>query len=148
MQTLGLYLQLDTHPCGKRNTWNSPNDNPQSGDSNKVWTMNLHKSYPVFTFNYPDTAVRKNRFRCIVFPLWNIFWFFTCGCCILLRIYLTGSLWRRQSQQSFNILTLFNFLFYSLHVSAPTGHPQARYTVSYLKDCFNTTDLLHVCNLI
>jgi hypothetical protein len=31
---------------------------------------------------------------------------------------LTGSLWRRQSQQSFNTLTPFNFLFYSLHVSA------------------------------
>jgi hypothetical protein len=30
---------------------------------------------------------------------------FTFGCCILLRIYPTGSLWRRQSQQSFNTLT-------------------------------------------
>jgi hypothetical protein len=28
-------------------------------------------------------------------------WIFTFGCCILLRIYLTGSLWFRQSQQSF-----------------------------------------------
>jgi hypothetical protein len=45
---------------------------------------------------------------------------------------LTGSLWRRQSQQHFNILTPFNFLFfYALHVSAPTGHPQVRYTISY-----------------
>jgi hypothetical protein len=61
---------------------------------------------------------------------------FTFGCCILLRIYLTGSLWRRQSQQSFNTLTPFNFFFYSLHVSAPTGHPQVRYTISYLKDYF------------
>jgi hypothetical protein len=58
--------------------------------------------------------------------------FFTFDCCILLCIYLTDSLWRRQSQQSFNILTPFNFLFfYSLHVSAPTGHPQVRYTISY-----------------
>jgi hypothetical protein len=60
---------------------------------------------------------------------------------------LTGSLWRCQSQQSFNTLTPFNFLFYSLHVSAPTGHPQVRYTISY-HFCVNTTDPLHICNLI
>jgi hypothetical protein len=39
---------------------------------------------------------------------------FTFGSCILLRIYPTGSLWRRQSQQSFNMLTppfLFSFSF-------------------------------------
>jgi hypothetical protein len=46
-------------------------------------------------------------------------------------IFLTGSLWRRQSQQSFNTLTPFNFLFYLLQVSAPTGHPQVRYKISY-----------------
>jgi hypothetical protein len=46
---------------------------------------------------------------------------------ILLHIYLTGSLWRRQLQQSFNTLTPFNFRFYSLHVSSPTGHPQVRH---------------------
>jgi hypothetical protein len=57
----------------------------------------------------------------------------------------TGSLRRRQSQQSFKTLTPFNFLFYSLDVSAPTGHPQVRYTISYLKDYYNTTDPLHVC---
>jgi hypothetical protein len=55
-------------------------------------------------------------------------------------------------QQSFNTLTPFNFLFYSLNISAPKGHPQVRYTISYyfcfLKDYFNTTDPLHVCNLI
>jgi hypothetical protein len=72
--------------------------------------------------------------------LWNI----------LYVLYLTGPLWRRQSQQSFNTLTPFNFLFYSLHVSAPMGHPQVRYTISYyfcfLKDYFNTTDasVLHL----
>jgi hypothetical protein len=27
-------------------------------------------------------------------------------------------------------------LFYSLHVSAPTGHPQVRYTIRYLKNYF------------
>jgi hypothetical protein len=62
----------------------------------------------------------------------------------------TGSLWRRQSRQSFNTLTPFNFLFYSLHVSAPTGHPQVRYTISYyfcFKDYFYTKDPCHVCNL-
>jgi hypothetical protein len=65
---------------------------------------------------------------------------------------LTDSLWRRQSQQSFNTLTPFNFLFYSLHVLTPTGHPQVKYKISYyfrfLKNYFNTTDPLHVCNLI
>jgi hypothetical protein len=40
--------------------------------------------------------------------------FFTFEYCILLLIYLTDSLRRRQSQQSFNTLTPFNFLFYSL----------------------------------
>jgi hypothetical protein len=36
--------------------------------------------------------------------------FFISGCCILLRIYPTGSLWFRQSQQSFNMsLPLFYF---------------------------------------
>jgi hypothetical protein len=48
-----------------------------------------------------------------------------------LVISITGSLWRRQSQQSFNTLTPFNFLFYSLYASAHTGHPQVRYTISY-----------------
>jgi hypothetical protein len=46
------------------------------------------------------------------------------------------------------MLTPFNFIFYSLHVSSPTGHPQVRYSITYLKDYFNTTDPLHVCNLI
>jgi hypothetical protein len=50
--------------------------------------------------------------------------------------YATGSLWRRQSLPSFNTLTPFYFLSHSLHVSAPTGHPQVRYTISYLKDYF------------
>jgi hypothetical protein len=64
------------------------------------------------------------------------------------RTLLTDSFWRRQSEQSLNTLTPFNFLLYWLHVSALTGHPQVRYTFSYLKDYFNTTDPLHVCNLI
>jgi hypothetical protein len=45
------------------------------------------------------------------------------------------------------INSLLFSLFYSLHISAPTGHPQMRYTISYLTDYFNTTDPLHVCNL-
>jgi hypothetical protein len=53
----------------------------------------------------------------------------------------TDSLWRRQSQQSFNTLTPFNFLFYSLHVSVSTGHPQVRYTISYYF-CFWRTILI------
>jgi hypothetical protein len=44
--------------------------------------------------------------------------------------------WRRESQQSFNTLTPFYFLSYSLHVSVSTGHPQVRYTIRYLKDYF------------
>jgi hypothetical protein len=57
------------------------------------------------------------------------------------HVHLTDSLWRRQSQQSFNTLTPFNFLFYSLHVSAPMGHPQVRYTISYYF-CFWRTILI------
>jgi hypothetical protein len=45
--------------------------------------------------------------------------------------YPTGSLWRLQSQQSCNTLTLFYFPSHSLHVSAPTGQLQVRYTVDY-----------------
>jgi hypothetical protein len=61
---------------------------------------------------------------------------FTFGCCILLRIYPTCSLWCRQSQQSFNTLTPFYFPSHSLHVSATTGHLQVRYTIRYFKDFF------------
>jgi hypothetical protein len=57
--------------------------------------------------------------------------FFTFGCCILLHIYPTGSLWCRQSQQSFNTLTPYYFLSHSLYVSAPMGHLQVRYTIRY-----------------
>jgi hypothetical protein len=46
---------------------------------------------------------------------------------------ITGSLWRRRSQQSFNTSTHFYFPSLSLHVSTPTGHPQVRYTIG----CFN-----------
>jgi hypothetical protein len=48
----------------------------------------------------------------------------------------TGSLWPRQSQRSFNTLTPFYFLCHSLHVSAPTGHLQVKYTIRYFKDYF------------
>jgi hypothetical protein len=37
--------------------------------------------------------------------------------------------------------------FHSLHVSAPTGHLQVRYTIRYFKDFFTTTDPLYVHNL-
>jgi hypothetical protein len=52
----------------------------------------------------------------------------------------TDSLCRRQSQQSFSILTRLISFFYSLHVSAPTGHPQVRYIIIisvFLKGYFN-----------
>jgi hypothetical protein len=109
------------------------------------------KSWPRFTLancQRNDMEIKKNsiQHKCSR----NVS-FFTFEYCILLLIYLTGSLWRRQSQQSFNTLTPFKFLFYSLLVSAPTGHPQEKYTISYyfcfLKDYFNTTDSLHVCDL-
>jgi hypothetical protein len=62
----------------------------------------------------------------------------------ILNVYaLTGSLRHRQSQKSFNTLTPFNF-FLITTCFAPTGHPQVRYTISQLKDYFNTTDPLHV----
>jgi hypothetical protein len=63
---------------------------------------------------------------------------FTFGCCILLRIYPTGSLWCRQSQQSFNTSTPPFFIFpsHSLYVSAPTGHPQVRYTIRCFQGLF------------
>jgi hypothetical protein len=84
----------------------------------------------------------NERVGLICFNWWNMnFIIFTFEYCILLRIYLSGSLWRRQSQQSFNTLTPFNFLFYSLHVSAPAGHPQVRYTISYYF-CFWRTILI------
>jgi hypothetical protein len=54
-------------------------------------------------------------------------WIFTFGCCILLRIYPTGSLWCRQSQQSFNMLT--RFYFPSHHMFRPLL--QVRYTIRY-----------------
>jgi hypothetical protein len=43
------------------------------------------------------------------------------------KLSLAASLWRRQSQPSFNTLTLFYFLSHSLHVSALMGHPQVRH---------------------
>jgi hypothetical protein len=64
------------------------------------------------------------------------FMIFTFRCCILLRIYPTGSLWCRQSQQSFNTLTPFYFLCHSLHVSTPTGYLQVRYTIRYFNGLF------------
>jgi hypothetical protein len=43
-------------------------------------------------------------------------WFiFTFGCCILLCIYPTGSLWRRQLQQSFNTSTPPSLFFLLTH---------------------------------
>jgi hypothetical protein len=49
---------------------------------------------------------------------------------------LTGSLWRRRAQQSFNTSTPFYFPSLSLHVSAPTGHLQVRYTIGYFNGQF------------
>jgi hypothetical protein len=75
--------------------------------------------------------------------LQNIIWNFSSYLTGNIVLSLTDSLWRRRSQQS-----PFNFLSHSLHVSAPTGHLQMRYTIRYFKDYFNTTDPLHVRNLI
>jgi hypothetical protein len=78
-------------------------------------------------------------------PFWVFIWiypthiwfFFTFGCCILLRIYPTGSIWCRQSQQSFNTSTPpFYFSSHSLHVSATTGHLQVRNTIRCFQGLF------------
>jgi hypothetical protein len=52
----------------------------------------------------------------------------------IIQILVTGSLWCRQLQQSFQYVNspLF-FSSLSLHVLDPTGHPQERYTIG----CFN-----------
>jgi hypothetical protein len=76
---------------------------------------------------------------------------FTFGCCILLRIYLTGSLWRRQSQQSFNTLTPFLFSFLTHYMFRPLrAILMWDIQLDIRRTIFNTrtTDPLHVCNLI
>jgi hypothetical protein len=57
---------------------------------------------------------------------------------IFTNVYIsTGSLFCRQSQQSFNTLTPFLFSFLTHYkFSAPTGHLQVRYTIRYFKDYF------------
>jgi hypothetical protein len=40
----------------------------------------------------------------------------------------------------FNTLTPYNFLLYSLRVSAPTAHPQGRYTISYYFSSWGDTN--------
>jgi hypothetical protein len=62
-----------------------------------------------------------------------IYEFFTFECCILLRIYPTGSLWRRQSQQSFNTLTPFYFPSHSL---GPPRPPRGFLTFLYMRPLF------------
>jgi hypothetical protein len=65
--------------------------------------------------------------------------FLSFGCCILLRIYPTGSLWRRQSQQSFNMSTPPFFLFFRVTrdiFRPPTGRPQVRYTIRCFQGLF------------
>jgi hypothetical protein len=78
------------------------------------------------------------------------------GCCTLLRSTCqefqhqlhTGSLWCRRSQQSFNTSAHFYFSSFSLHVSAPTGHLQVRYTIGnfnglFLKQRISCTYFIH-----
>jgi hypothetical protein len=64
--------------------------------------------------------------------VWRWATVFTFGCCILLRIYPTGSTWRRRSQQSFNTLTRFYFLSYSLH-DGLAGHKTWRTAQTTMK---------------
>jgi hypothetical protein len=42
-------------------------------------------------------------------------------------------------------LTPFNFPFYLLHVSAPMGHPQVRYTISYHFCFWRTISIQRIC---
>jgi hypothetical protein len=92
------------------------------------WSLTDSPTNYIQTFSYRRLNSQFKMTNIIVF-LWEIhlpsslvvrkpipcngynFYFFTFGFCILLRIYLTSSLWRRQSQQSFNTLAPFNFLF-------------------------------------
>jgi hypothetical protein len=57
----------------------------------------------------------------------HIWVIFTFGCCILLRIYLTGSLWCRRSQQSFNTSTSLHRVAYVQRIrcirNSPLKHP-------------------------
>jgi hypothetical protein len=64
--------------------------------------------------------------------------FFTFGCCILLRIYPTGFLMMPSIATKFQYVSSPFFIFpsYSLHVSAPMGHPQVRYTIRCFRGLF------------
>jgi hypothetical protein len=56
---------------------------------------------------------------------------------VLLSFQSAGSLWCRQSQQSFNTSTPpFVYFSFLLHVSAPMGHPQVRYTIRCYQGLF------------
>jgi hypothetical protein len=56
------------------------------------------------------------------------------SCCASIQL---GFLWCRQSHQSLNTSTLPFISSRSLHVSAPTGHLQVRYTIDVYKDYSN-----------
>jgi hypothetical protein len=109
--------------------------------SNHQWPMRLLKFMDTSSMDchWRSHGHHKNVYGTLkptlFFPLSP---YHTIGCCILLRIYPTGSLWCRQSQQSFNTSTPPFFIFpsYSLHVSAPTGHPQVRYTIRCFQGLF------------
>jgi hypothetical protein len=66
------------------------------------------------------------------------------SCSVVNWLFMTPSIATKFQYINSLLFSRFN----SLHFSAPTGHPEVRYTISYLKDYFNTTDPLHVCNLI
>jgi hypothetical protein len=77
-----------------------------SSNSPCLWSQPSIRKFPEF---------RSVRWRVLIF--WDVTPFSPIEVHWNLLNFYTGSLWRRQSQQSFNILTPFNFLFYSLHIS-------------------------------
>jgi hypothetical protein len=111
----------------------------------------LQNNYTLFSYIFFSWDKNRNWFEtdsADIFPLWSqtLFWvhqLYVKGIKISIttimkqdsfnesRLFFeTGSLWCRQSQQSFNTSTppLFSS---SLYVSAPTGHLQVRYTTRY-----------------
>jgi hypothetical protein len=96
-----------------------------------AWYADIFIASPHISFRSPGFNVSLVTFA----QTWIYMKISRSPCCFeIARIagtWIAESLLRRQSQQSFNTLTPFNFLFYSLPISAPTGHPQVRYTISY-----------------
>jgi hypothetical protein len=110
--------------------------------NNSTWKFDIHNSlrrslYPILMKSAKECGPILNSlwYGVHAYPENDMIFKFAEKVCRTIT-YATGSLWCRQSQQSFNTLTPFYFLSHLLRVSAPTGHLQVRYTIRYFKDCF------------